>query len=477
MGKRISNLVWRRAETRLLAARESGGCIPNSLALEVAGSLGIARESVYRKLRVKEVVPARTVLSDAHLADISLTHNVVAAWRHARKRKETISLSTFRRAFNRLEPGVKAGLLRGEEAMRQKQLYVRYETTGRGECLQLDTLYVDVALQGPGGVMWPRLLAGLDDATRFAAGVTVFTGGPTGQEARQTVVDAMIGETAEDGTHVGCVWTRCRYDLGSEFINDDFTNALVVLGTSGDPVAARSPWLKGKVERFFKTLHDEFLITLPGHKCHTPIATETKEGYDRRDGALLTLDVFVELLSDWIHEYNYERRHESLGGRTPFEAFRDDPTPLEKLDDDRAALALLRTAVERTVRPTGIEFRKLTYIHPDLMAFVGTKVQICYLDRDPGFIHVVQGGRWICKATPVSDDERISELLEAGAARQTRTVRNASAAAAKLRAAKNPASSEADSSAPKSGAAASQSDEDRYESMADAADRARDAAS
>ena len=71
--------------------------------------------------------------------------------------------------------------------------------------------------------------------------------------------------------------------------------------------APSSPTTTGKVERFHRTLREDFL----GGRIFATLRVAQKE-----------LDI-------WVIEYNTERRHQSLGRRTPAERFyvRDDPAP------------------------------------------------------------------------------------------------------------------------------------------------------
>jgi transposase InsO family protein len=64
--------------------------------------------------------------------------------------------------------------------------------------------------------------------------------------------------------------------------------------------APHSPTTTGKVERFHKTLKREFL-----------------------DGKIFdSIEDAQQALDGWVHEYNYERAHQSVGDRSPIERFR-----------------------------------------------------------------------------------------------------------------------------------------------------------
>jgi transposase InsO family protein len=91
-------------------------------------------------------------------------------------------------------------------------------------------------------------------------------------------------------------------DNGSEFAHH-FHDACLALGITHYHTYPRSPKMNAHVERFNRTLSEDCL------------------GYNR---ALLRDDVsqFNTVLSDWLHWYNHDRPHESLGFLSPMEYHR-----------------------------------------------------------------------------------------------------------------------------------------------------------
>jgi hypothetical protein len=83
--------------------------------------------------------------------------------------------------------------------------------------------------------------------------------------------------------------------------------------------APRSPTTTGKVERWHKTLRREFL-----------------------DGKVFVSITDAQMqLDTWVHEYNHERPHQSIGRTPPFERFKlatRRPTP-DKTDDEVSDVA------------------------------------------------------------------------------------------------------------------------------------------
>lgn len=76
----------------------------------------------------------------------------------------------------------------------------------------------------------------------------------------------------------------------------------------------RSPTTTGKIERFHKTLREEFLDDV---------------------GAFASLDAAQDAISVWVREYNHSRPHQSLDMATPAAVFRPStPQPLTVPTDD-----------------------------------------------------------------------------------------------------------------------------------------------
>ena len=85
--------------------------------------------------------------------------------------------------------------------------------------------------------------------------------------SRQTLREAFSGE-------YGCIPDRMVWDNGAEFLAAGVTQASQSLAFEAHPIAPYSPWQNGKVERFFKTLEQQFLREQPfymrGPRGHNP---------------------------------------------------------------------------------------------------------------------------------------------------------------------------------------------------------------
>jgi len=145
---------------------------------------------------------------------------------------------------------------------------------------------------------------------------------------------------------------------------------------------------RGRIERFFSTINQEFLSTLPGY---------APAGDAKRKPALTLPELERQLHQYLIHQY-HQKLHSStkLSPQAAWNQFGflpQLPESLEILD------ALLLTVVKpRQVHPDGIHFQTLRYIDPVLAAYIGESVYIRYDPRDMAEIRVYHGNKFLCRA-------------------------------------------------------------------------------
>ena len=195
------------------------------------------------------------------------------------------------------------------------EVYGRFEASARNE------LWTGDGLHGPklaGSAVRAVLLAFIDDHSRLLVG---WRWG-TGEDVFRLEAALRAGLMARG------VPAAILVDRGSAFVSSQLLRACAVLGVKLIHASPRAATTKGKIERFFRTVRDQFLV-------------EVDDGVE--------LGELNRLFSAWL-EVVYHRRTHSETGQTPLERFDAAgapplPTP-----------ALLREAflwsVERTVTKT-----------------------------------------------------------------------------------------------------------------------------
>lgn len=221
------------------------------------------------------------------------------------------------------------------------KVYGRFEASARNE------LWTGDGLHGPtlAGVAARRavLLAFIDDHSRTLVGWRWGTG-----------EDVFRLEAAlRSGLMARGIPNAILVDRGSPFVSSQLLRACAVLGVKLIHASPRAATTKGKIERFFRTVRDQFLV-------------EIDDGVE--------LSELNRLFSAWL-EVVYHRRVHSETGQTPLERFDAAgapplPTP-----------ALLREAFlwsqERTVTKTATVSLHSNQYEVDA-ALVGRKVELVF---------------------------------------------------------------------------------------------------
>ncbi|QKO20877.1 Mu transposase C-terminal domain-containing protein [Rhodoferax sp. BAB1] len=181
-------------------------------------------------------------------------------------------------------------------------------------------------------------------------------------------------------------------DNGQEFHSDALELACEAFGVEIHYTPRKTPWLKGKIERFLGTLNREVAHISPGTTFESILA---REEYDPARHAVVSLSVIQEIVHRWIADVYHQRPHRILKA-PPAAAWRNsiaaDEIPLP--DDPKRLDALLGRPDKRKLTHQGIEFDCLVYNSPemtDLRRRYGAQldVDIRYNDEDIGSLHVI----------------------------------------------------------------------------------------
>lgn len=209
------------------------------------------------------------------------------------------------------------GLVTAQPRKRKRSDYKRWQRSRAMELWQMDIV---------GGVRLAdgseaKIVSGVDDHSRFVISAQVVARATAGP-----VCDALELALARHGvpdeilTDNGKVFTA-RFGPGPGPVR--FDRICHGQGIRHILTAPRSPTTTGKIERWHKTMRVEFL---------------TGKVFDDIADAQTQLDA-------WVHIYNHDRPHQSIGRVPPFERFQlaaPRPGPLEsteKVDPNTAVLA------------------------------------------------------------------------------------------------------------------------------------------
>jgi putative transposase len=234
----------------------------------------------------------------------------------------------------------------------------------------------------------PWLTVILDDHSRAVAGFSLNLSAPSALQTALTLRQA-IWRKGDPRWHICGIPERFYTDHGADFTSQHLEQVAVdlkmVLVFSG----VGEPRGRGKIERFFETVHQLCVSALPGY---TPAGTAPPATPP------LTLPEVEAHLDAFLLDDYHQRIHRETkvapqarweaGGFLP-----RLPDSLEQLD-----LLLLTVTKPRRVQQDGIHFQGLRYLDLTLAAFVGETVLIRYDPRDLAEIRVYHQERLLCRA-------------------------------------------------------------------------------
>lgn len=234
----------------------------------------------------------------------------------------------------------------------------------------------------------PWLTVVIDDYSRAIAGYALNLSAPSSLQTALALRQA-IWRKDEPGWHICGIPDVFYTDHGSDFtsrhleqVAADFTMQLVFS-------APGVPRGRGKIERFFGTVNQLFLCTLPGY---TPAGTTPPTS------PVLALSELEARFRAFLIA-DYHQRVHSETGMAPHARWEQGaflprlPDSLEQLD-----LLLLTVATPRKVHPDGIHFAGMRYLDLTLAAYVGEAVTIRYDPRDLAELRVYHQDRFLCRA-------------------------------------------------------------------------------
>jgi putative transposase len=428
---------WQATVERLRNLRSDGMLTTAHVRLAAEG-LGVSVRTVWRRVNADsrnapgQRGPARFALTQAdrdafayYRGNIAAVHRARAAviagsgrtaggpvpqflaqgWTQA----QPLSLRALQRAFAReMSAGTRAALAGGEQARRQREVYLTRGHVPRNQVWELDHKELPILVLPPRGpARKPWLTNVVDCGTRALIGWAIALQ-PTSGVVLTALRMALVHEP--DRGPFGAVPALVRVDGGLEFSAAAVADALNALCVATDRLPPYQPHLKGKVERLHRTMEQTLLTTLPGYtkgprdaagRLYGPLRDDARSRAEAEHEQVgpWRLERFCGRFADWVTWYNQERAHSQLGGRTPVQAWNDDPFALRRIPAQTLRHLLLAEA-ERTVHADGVHLGGLAYIAPELHGRRGQKVEIRYMPHDDRFVEVFIAGQHLCTAYP-----------------------------------------------------------------------------
>jgi putative transposase len=299
------------------------------------------------------------------------------------------SYSTVSAVMQQLAPGMVTLAHKGSKAYREAfDLLYRREAARPNELWQADHTPLDIrVLDEAGKPARPWLTAILDDYSRSVAGYFVGFQAPSALGTALTLRQAIWHKT-DPAWHICGIPEVFYTDHGSDFTSHHLQHVAADLHIQLRHSTPGEPRGRGRIERFFETVNQLFLCTLPGY---APAGSP-------EPAPVLTLAELDARLHDFIVN-GYQQRVHSETGVPPQVRWETGgllprlPDSLEQLD-----LLLLTVPKARRVRQDGIRFQGFRYLDLTLAAYVGEDVTVRYDPRDLAEIRVFYRDRFLCRA-------------------------------------------------------------------------------
>lgn len=255
----------------------------------------------------------------------------------------------------------------------------------------------------------------IDVATRVILGMKVAAG--VSAELAIETLEMVVSPKRRyaDAVGAGSDWNHhgspecIVHDQGAAFMSGSFRRTVIDLGCDPDAPPAGLAWLRGTIERAFRTMEGQALAPFTGR---TFGSIDAKGDYKPEERASLTVAELCQALVRWVVDVYHNTPHAGLGGETPANAwsrlvgkFGIIPAP-----DRHVRRAIFGTDLTRAVTPRGVRCLGLYYNSVELQAhrrhYGDVDVEVKLDAWDLGHVSVRLGAGWMaipCMRTGFDD--------------------------------------------------------------------------
>lgn len=254
---------------------------------------------------------------------------------------------------------------------------------------RLDILVVDDKTKAPLGRPWLTVV--IDDFTRVVLGYALTFDSPSCCSVSKALKSAFKPKFAKDRyPAVENEWfafgvpVELGIDNGLEFHSYELQQVCLELGCDLDYAPRKTPWFKGKVEKFNATINRGAVTNNPGKTFSNVLE---KEDYDPTKHAVLTKNQLEALLNKFFCDVYHQKPHMALGC-SPAEMWKSHIQELDVglVPDFTRFDAILGLRETRVLSHAGIRYEGLFYNSSEMEAIRkrdGTEIEVeIRVDRD-----------------------------------------------------------------------------------------------
>ena len=282
------------------------------------------------------------------------------------------------------------------------------------------------------------LSAAIDAATRcYAAALLVET---LSASTAVATLEMAVSDKSAYAVAAGCLtpWDMhgtpetVAQDSGSQFLSHEYCAAVTDLGSEVFFPPAGLPQMRGRKERFFRTINKGLFSRIDGQTFENVVA---KGDYEAEARAVLDVAELGRVIVRWIVDVYHNTPHAGLGGETPRNAWLrlSQDFPVMPPPDADVNRHIFGTTVERRVSNEGVRVLGLRYQSVELQRLrreVGLKPVLVRINpADLGYVSVRTKEGWLTVPSQRAgfDGVSVTRWLEA-----ERVLRRTNASMAKL---------------------------------------------
>ncbi|MFC6708806.1 hypothetical protein [Paracoccus cavernae] len=175
---------------------------------------------------------------------------------------------------------------------------------------------------------------------------------------------------------------------------------MAAAGITNFGAPAGKPWLRGFIERLFRTIHAKLLQRFSGRTFSDVVQRGENNHLER---ASVTLEDLLGFLTRWIVDIYHLEPHRGLHGMTPYEAWMEATANLRPAEMSRREMRhVFGIKDKRKYQKSGFRVFHLDYMSDELHALNLREAEIAWWPGDISAIEVKVGpDRWL--TVPVTD--------------------------------------------------------------------------
>ncbi|WP_294540021.1 Mu transposase C-terminal domain-containing protein [uncultured Rhodoblastus sp.] len=205
----------------------------------------------------------------------------------------------------------------------------------------------------------------------------------------KTAFAASAGAVSTWHMYSGC--GTLATDQGPAFIAYEFRQACIDAGIKFDNPPAATPYLRGKIERLFRTIDLQAFCRLAGRTFENVVA----RGDEEIDLTCLTIEQLATVLVLYVVDCYHQEGHEGLGGETPRNAYDNlyEKRGAAPPPDKRTRRNAFGIKITRKISKKGVRVLNLFYNNRVLNKYMrhvgeGAEVDVIVDRHDLGWISV-----------------------------------------------------------------------------------------